>query len=403
MKNTTYQTSDLGKANRAAVLNLIKQHGTISRAELVKKTKLAGPSVSRIVQSLIQEGLVDEIGVGRSIGGRKPILLTLRPYGRLAVGLDIRPQFVDGVVCGLDGSVVCEHRTPLEPGMSADDVVAKVIGHVRELLGKGNVDGKALAGIGLSIPGLVDQHTNIVRFSPPAGWRNMSVKKPLMRHFKVPVMIENTVEVMALAEKVMGEPASRDTEHLVYLYVGLGIGAGIIRDGTLFHGPRYSGVELGHTTIDLHGPRCRCGNYGCLEAVASQTALLDKANRHLQERGLPPVSTLEELRERVRDETAGLGAVFSEMATYLGVGVANIMNIFNPDVVVLGGWPSLFKDQVFEQIRHVALSRSLEGIREGVAILPSETGENSVVLGAASLIIQAFFNGELDSKNAKRM
>lgn len=403
MKNATYQTSDLGKANRATVLNLIKQHGTISRTDLVKKTKLAGPSVSRIVQSLIQEGLVDEIGVGQSIGGRKPILLKLRPSGRLAVGLDIRPQLVTGVVCDLDGAVVCEHRTPLAPGMSADEVVAKVIGHVGELLDKGHVDRKLLAGIGLSIPGLVDHHTNIVRFSPPAGWRNMSITEPLTRHFNVPVMIENTVEVMALAEKVMGGPASRDTEHLVFLYVGLGIGAGIIRDGTLFRGPRYSGVELGHTTIDLHGPRCRCGNYGCLEAVASQRALLDKANRRLQERGLPPVSSLEELRERAGDRSADLEAVFSEMATYLGVGVANIMNIFNPDVVVLGGWPSLFKDRVFEQIRHVAFSRSLEGMREGVAILPSETGEKSVVLGAASLIIQAFFNGELDFIQGKRM
>ena len=105
MKSTTFQSSDLGKANRTIILNLIRQHGPISRADLVKKTQLAGPSVSRIVQSLINEGLVDEVGEGQSIGGRKPILLRLRPNARFAVGLDIRPQMITGIICNLEGKL----------------------------------------------------------------------------------------------------------------------------------------------------------------------------------------------------------------------------------------------------------------------------------------------------------
>ena len=210
----------------------------------------------------------------------------------------------------------------------------------------------------------------------------------------MPVLIDNTVEVMTLAEKVMGKDASREMNNLLFMYVGLGIGAGIINNGTFFRGSRYSGVELGHMTIDLHGPRCRCGNYGCLEAMASQTALLEKVNRQLLDYSESPIGTLEELQELVRAGEHDFSEVFTEMALYLGVGIANTINIFNPDVVVLGGWPSIFKDEVLEALRKVAFDRSLEGMSEGVEILPSTMGERSVVLGAASLIIQMFFNTE---------
>jgi predicted NBD/HSP70 family sugar kinase len=403
MKKMTLQHSDLSQVNRATVLNLIKTHRQISRAELVKKTKLAGPTVSRIVQALIQEGLVSENGVGESIGGRKPILLTFQPDGRRVVGLDIRPQFIRGIVCNLSGDIIEESETPLKPRVSAEEAVDAIIDHVNALLRKSKTSRRDLAGIGLSIPGLIDHHTRTVRFSPPTGWRNMSIRQPIADYFGVPVIVDNTVEVMTLAEKVMGGEQSQLTNNLIFLYFGAGIGAGIINNGALFRGARYSGMEFGHTTIDLNGPECRCGNYGCLEALASERVLLRKVNERLSEAGLPEVETVEQVAEIADRGDVDLGPVFTEMTTYLGVGIANMINLFNPDVIVLGGWPSVLSRHVLEPTRQIALRRSLEGMNEGVQMIPSTMGERSVVLGAASLVIQQFFKGELASIVRERM
>lgn len=403
MKKMTLQHSDLSQMNRATILNLIKLHKQISRADLVKKTKLAGPTVSRIVQSLIQEGLVSEIGVGESIGGRKPILLTFQPEGRLVIGLDVRPQMIRGIICDLAGDIVCEGDMPLHVRMSADEVIEKVIDHANALLRKSKTSRRDLAGIGLSVPGLVDYHTHTVRFSPPTGWRNLLIQKPLSEYFGVPVMVDNTVEAMTLAEKHMGNDSSQLTNNLIYLYFGAGIGAGIINNGSLFRGARYSGMEFGHTTIDLHGPQCRCGNYGCLEALASEKALLAKVNELLHASGQPDIDTVADIAALADKGTVDLRPVFAEMTTYLGVGIANMINLFNPDVIVLGGWPSELSAYVLEETKRIALTRSLEGMNEGVHMLTSTMGERSVVLGAASLIIQQFFKGELASIVRERM
>lgn len=397
MRKLTLQHSDLSKVNRATVLNLIKMNKQISRADIVKKTKLAGPSVSRIVQDLINEGLVGEKGVGESIGGRKPILLTFRPDGRRVMGLDIRPHLIHGIVCNLDGDVVYEGDYPIHARMSPQEVLDSIVEHAEALLRKSKTARRDLAGIGLSIPGLVDHQTHQVRFSPPTGWRNLSLQKPLSDHFGVPVMVDNTVEVMTLAEKYMGSEVSQLSNNLVFLYFGAGVGAGVINNGLLFRGSRYSGMEVGHTTIDLHGPQCRCGNNGCLEAMTSERALLGKVNAHLNAAGLPEVETIAQIIELAEARSVDLQPIFQELSVYMGVGIANMINLFNPDVIVLGGWPSALQQYVLEQTKQVGLSRSLEGMSEGVQLLASTIGERSVVLGAASLIIQMFFTGELGS------
>ncbi|GGD77895.1 ROK family transcriptional regulator [Paenibacillus nasutitermitis] len=397
MRKLTLQHSDLSKVNRATVLNLIRMNNQISRADIVKKTKLAGPSVSRIVQDLINEGLVGEKGVGESIGGRKPILLTFRPDGRMVMGMDIRPHLIHGIICNLDGDVVCEGDYPIHARMSPQEVIDSIIEHAEALLRKSKTARRDLAGIGLSIPGLVDHQTFKVRFSPPTGWRNLSLQQPLSDHFGVPVMVDNTVEVMTLAEKYMGSEASQMTNNLVFLYFGAGVGAGVINNGLLFRGSRYSGMEVGHTTIDLHGPQCRCGNYGCLEAMTSERAFLGKVNVHLANLNIDPVQTIAEVAALIEERKVDLQPVFQEMSVYLGVGIANMINLFNPDVIVLGGWPSELGQYVMDQAKQVGLSRSLEGMSEGVELLASSIGERSVILGAASLIIQMFFTGELAS------
>ncbi|KIL38620.1 hypothetical protein SD70_25355 [Gordoniibacillus kamchatkensis] len=403
MKKITLQHSDLSKVNRATILNFIKTHKQMSRADLVKKTKLTGPSVSRIVQSLINEGLVSESGVGESIGGRKPILLTFRPEGRMVMGLDIRPQSIYGIICNLDGDIAYEGDLPLNMRMTADEVIESIIDLAESMLRKSKTSRRRLAGIGLSVPGLIDHQTQKVRFSPPMGWRNLSIQQPISEYFGVPVVVDNTVEVMTLAEKYMGSDVSQGTNNLVYLYFGPGIGAGIINNGTLFRGSRYTGMEFGHMTIDLHGPKCRCGNSGCLEAMASEKVLIDKVNRALADQDLPKVQTIEEVALLIKEQKVDLRPVLTEMATYLGVGIANMINLFNPDVVVLGGWPSALSAHIMEETRRVALNRSLEGMSEGVQMLTSQIGERSVVLGAASLIIQLFFKGELALNVQERM
>jgi len=403
MKNKTLQQSDMSKYNRAIIINLIKQHKQISRADLAKKTKLTGPTVTRIVQALMNEGLVSEIGVGESIGGRKPILLTFRPTGRMVVGLDIRPDKIYGIVCNLDGDIAYDLEQPLNPRMPANEIIENAIDVVERMLRQSKTLRRDLAGIGVSIPGLVDQLTSTVRFSPPTGHRNLDIKQPLRDYFDVPVIVDNVVEVMTLAEKYVGSETAQETNNLVYLYFGLGIGAGVINHGLSFRGARYSGLEFGHTTIDLNGPQCRCGNYGCVEALTSETVLIAKVNAALTASGRPQISSLHEIAELIAADKVDLQPVFREMAVFLGAGIANMINLFNPDVVVIGGWPSLFKEQVLEETREVALRRSLEGMSEGLQLLPSMIGERNVVLGAASLIIQQFFKGELDSIVRERM
>lgn len=403
MRNSTLQHSDMGNLNRATILNLIRENGPISRADLVKSTNLTGPTVSRIVQNLINEDLVSEVGIGESVGGRKPILLVFRPIGRIVMGIDVRPEMITGLICDLDGNIISEDKEDLDPKMSSNEVMEVIKDYAEELIRSSKIPRRSLAGIGVSIPGLVENYTNNIRFSPPSGWRNLSLKGPLSDHLGVPVMVGNTVEVLTLGEKFLGNKISKFTNNLVYLYVGSGIGAGVVVNGSFFRGSRFSGVELGHNTIDLHGPKCRCGNYGCFEALANNSALLQEVNRRLEETGELPVQSIDQVAQLINEGRKEAFAALQQMAVYLGVGVANIINTFNPDVIVLGGWPSYFEELVFPDIEHVAKTRSLEGMSEGVHLLSSQMGEKGVVLGAASLIIEGFLKGELPTSIKERM
>lgn len=403
MKRMTLQPSDLGQVNRAIVLSFIRHHKHISRVELAKKTKMAGPTISRIIQDLIAEGLVSEGGVGESIGGRRPILLNFRPEGRVIVGLDIRPQLVHGIVCNLDGDILFAEDAPMGGDMNADEIIDLLIKHAEGLLRKSKVDQRDLAGIGLSIPGLIDHYTQTIRYSPPIGWRNFPIRQPLSSHFGVPVLIGNTVEVMTLAEKYMGSETAQRSDHLAYLYFGPGVGAGLINNGTLFRGSRYSGLEFGHTTIDMNGPKCsRCGNYGCMEMFTSEKALIRKANEQLRAKGLPEIDSVGALARLQGADKQAIVPVLQEMALYIGIGIANMLNLFNPQTIVIGGWPCELADPVFEQARQIALGRCMEGMGEGLQLLASSMGERSVVLGAASLVIEKFFKGELPSMMRER-
>ncbi|HHU33543.1 MAG: ROK family protein [Zhaonellaceae bacterium] len=377
--------SDMSRYNRLNVLNLIKNKGQISRADLVKLTKLTGPSISRIINDLMEEGLVTETGIGESSGGRKPILLEFNASARTVIGLDIRPDKVMGIACDLAATRLKKRQTDFAEDIPTERKLNLALNMAQELY----LEAEKIApviGLGIAVPGVVDNLRGIVRYSAPMGWRNVDLNNFFGQALKVPISVDNVTRCVALGEKWFGN--AKDKADFIYLYVGEGIGAGIIAKGQLYHGSRYSAAEIGHTTVEYKGEKCRCGNHGCLELYTSLRALKNRLETIL---GIS-INSKAELWNLLQDENSTAWKAVEETLSYLGTGIANMINIFNPETIVIGGWPLNTGVRGLEYLKGVVQSRAMEGLVDGVSMVYSGLDEEGPLIGAYTLILESFFN-----------
>ncbi len=317
--------------------------------------------------------------------------------GRAAVGVDLGGTNMTGLLVAEDGRILARRRraTPRDGG--PDAVLAAVRDTAAELLTEAGAASVATApaagstaagsqarlaatvtGLGLGIPGPIDTDRGVCLFSPNLGWRDLEVASYFRRAFDLPVRLDNDVRVAALGEGWLG--AGRPFRSFICLTVGTGIGSGIILDGRLWRGPGFSAGELGHIPVDARpdAPLCGCGHRGCLEAVASGTAIARDAG----------MASAREVAEAARDGDAAALGVLERAATYLGLGIATAATLFNPEAVVVGGGVAGAWDLLGPIVRRVVDERTFPPNRATLrGIFPAALGEDAGAIGAASLIL----------------
>ena len=363
------------------VFEILRDGRPRTRAQLAETSGLARSTITTRVETLMRLGLVVPVGDAVSTGGRPPSLLAFNPAARVVGGVDLGASHARAAVADLSGTVLAEDRTDLDIAAGPDVVLGWVTRTVASLLETAGRRQDDLAAVGIGLPGPVEHSTGRA-INPPImpGWDRYDVPGHVQRELHVPVEVDNDVNIMALGERHAHLP---DVDDLVFVKVGTGIGAGIISGGTLQRGAQGTAGDLGHVRVArADGVWCRCGNEGCLEAIASGAAVAGV----LREAGLDATDGSDVVALTRAGDRRAIQAV-RQAGRDLGEVVAMLVNLVNPSVVVIGGSLASAPEQLLAGIREVVYQRSLPLATEQLQLLPSAAGERAGVLGAAALAI----------------
>ncbi len=385
--------------NRLNIINLIRMKGLTSRIELSKETKLKTSTISNIINGLINDGLVVEKGIGESSLGRKPRLIELNRSIFYVIGVEIGVTHISVGLMDVWGNLVAKIETPVNEEHHKSEIMSIVIRSTKSILSEAEEKRQEVKGIGVGIMGLVEPKLGILHFSLHHNWKELPVRSILEEELKLPVIVDNDARAMALGEHWFG--AGRRVENLVLINVSDGVGSGIIINGKLYYGVSGIAGEIGHTSIDYNGPKCGCGNYGCLETFVSSLAITTGARKAIEE-GVHTVITrlidgkLEKITDEVVCQAAKKGdelglKLLKNAGEYLGVGIANVVNIFNPEIILVGGRMIQTSKIIFEWAKRVAMERVLEMTGKPVEIIPFLLGKDVGTIGAATLITKDIF------------
>lgn len=376
-------TGDLAlikKINTAIVLEAVLVHAPLSRAQISELTGLNKATVSSLVQDLIDSHLVLENGPGQSSGGRKPVMLLFNGTAGYAVGIDLGVNYIRGLLVDMEGNVIAEHQRGLKQ-QDAKQAIAQLTDCIELLMNEAPGSPYGIVGIGVGVPGIVDDN-GIILFAPNLKWHQVELQQQLEERFGLPVTIDNEANAGAQGEQKYG--AGRGIPNQIYVSVGIGIGTGIILNKELYKGASGFSGELGHLSIEYGGKPCSCGNRGCWELYASENALLERA----------ALLGFENLEELLLAATAGDERVIElirSIGDYLGAGIANIVNVFNPNVVIIGNRMSRAAEWLEPAVQAAVDQRTLPYHRERMRILFAELQDQSAVRGATYYAISTFF------------
>jgi len=390
LKTASVARSDtIRDINRQIVLNYVRERSPISRAEISSETALQRSTISLIVDELKSQGLIDEIE-GESTGGRPPMLLRLRAAGPIAVGVDLGTDRTIVATSDLAGRVLEREEFQTDP--SWEKTTRQMIDCVKRFIQKQ----KGIEGIGISLPGLVDQEAGDALFIPHFKWRDWAVADLVSAATGLPVKVDNDANAAALAELWLGRPEIREVRDFIMVLVEQGIGTGIVFDGQVYHGVAGAAGEFGHMTIGKGAPiACAAGSYECWEAFASENAALARyAKEHHNSDGSSPTSFSQLVDRALQGETNAQTALI-ETARYLGLGIANLLKGLSPEAVIVCGriaraWP-LIADEIKSAVEKNSVCRGLPSAR----IIASTLGENPNLMGALSLILAGKFAARL--------
>lgn len=363
--------------NQQLVLRALHDGSPLSRADLARLTGLTRTSVGDLVGTLIDDGLIEEVGRGRSSGGKSPILMRVAPDGRHLIGLDLGEAQFSGAVVNLRGEILRSIHLPLE-GRTGDATVELLFQLVDALRAD---DRSPLLGIGIGAPGIIDTSTGTVRWSVNLNWADVRLGPLLEQRYGVPVVVANDSHAAALAELTFFRRPRPN--NLIVIKVGRGVGAGIILNGQLFQGDGYGAGEFGHVSMGSAGAPCRCGRVGCLETMASMRALVDAAG------AIEPSITDE--RGLVAAFLAGVTSirrVVLDAARELGVAVGWLIGVLNVRHVLLVGPVAHFGDDWLGEVRRYARSSVLALLARDTQIEFGHVHDDVVVLGASALLME---------------
>ncbi len=368
--------------NRRRVVDTLRELGVASRAEIARRTGLSRSTVSSLVSELRAEGtVVDQAdGDAPAQAGRPPKLISLGRNAGAAIGIDFGKRHLAVAAADLSHEILAEERRELDEGYDAQTGFDAAEALFSDVIRDTGLERDQLIGVGLGLPGPIHRGTGQVGSATILpGWVGLAVAEEMERRIGLPVHVDNDANLGALSELYWG--AGRDAQHLVYLKVATGVGAGLVLGGRLFHGASGTAGEIGHVTTDESGPLCRCGNRGCLETFAGAPAVVELLRSSGQE------LTIAEIAARADADDASCRRAMADAGRHIGNALADVCNLFNPERIVVGGTAGQSCRTLREAMAEAVRERAIRSAADAVEIVPGVLGERAEVLGAVALFL----------------
>ncbi len=365
--------------NKHQIFAVVKQAGPVSKKAIADTLGISLTTVSTFINELLDEEKLVPCGTSKSTGGRKSEVFTLNPNARYVIGVDIQVDRLVSVILNFTGDPLYTKTTLLT---ETDEwyVAALLKEQIAHCVDQADIPPGKLGAIGIGVPGIVDPGSSLIEFAPNLGWR--SVNLAAMLALELPLVIENEANAAVLGEKTYG--LGRVHSNIAFISIGSGIGTGLVLNNALYRGFANNSGEFGHMTVVPDGLPCRCGNRGCWEVYASDDAAL---KRFREQTGTPLVDFDALLQLAAAGDPVALGAL-EETARYLGIGLANIANALNPELIVLGGklaqHQPLIRNRLLREVKGRALDRAFRGLTVDFSTL----GVQATALGVAGLALQ---------------
>ena len=404
-------------------INLVKQHNlqvillsllyepVLSRVQLARHTNLSNTTITNLIAELINQGIVteknaDEIEPGESRPvGRPRTKICLEPNARFVLGIHIGVGIFRVALTNLRAEIVHSQMHDFDTNSPAAEVLEQIIASVEAVVAESSVERDKILGVGVGASGLVDFTTGVNLLAPNLDWHDVPLREHLQNELRLPVIVDNNVRNMAIGETYFG--AGHGVDSVAFVYGRTGVGAGLTFKGRVFRGSSKGAGEIGHSVMLPHGGEpCRCGNSGCLETLVSESAILRQAEilAHSNPDGIlstilsenPDCPSIECVFEAARRGDVQVQKMIEERAYYLGVALANLINLFNPELILLGGIFSRGEDLFIEPTMRTIQQMAFGGMGKNVRLQATSFGWKAGVIGAAALALLHFFYQPLE-------
>ncbi len=389
------------KINEYVVLDLIRKKGPISIPNIVRITNLSRPTIDSFINHLQRRDFIKIEGLGSSRGGRKSNLWKINNKAGYIVGIDMESPHLTILLTDLELNVIGMSKTTFSLSAKKEKILDLLKTKNREIFTKSGISQTKLVGIGIGVPGLIDKSRGTsVSIERIPDWRDVPLVQILKEEFKVSVFLENDVTLMSIAEKTLNKEI-RNKENMIYIGFRTGIGGGIFINGKLFNGVYGNTGFIGHTTVEKEGPRCRCGNKGCLELFADEPAIINKAKEGTKRGTKTNISqlaakkadaiTIEIILQAAREGDVFARSILREAAEYLGLGIANVVNLLDIPLVIIGGSITKAGELFLEWVREASRKRLTSIYRDYLDLRYAKIDQNTAALGGAICVLQDIF------------
>jgi glucokinase-like ROK family protein len=384
----------LRQINLSTVLTHLRQNAPISRVALAEITGLNRATITRLVRQLIEHGFVRETGFQSIRAGRPSILLQLNPEAGCIVGAEIEVKFGSVILTDLAAHVLWREEVDFGDNDEPESVLQSIAQLIKRALSRASERNRHILGLGMSLPGLVDVSSGVLLFAPNLRWNDVPVKQWMENEFDIPIYVDNKANMAALAESYFG--SARESEYVLYISMTAGVGSGIVLNQRIMTGTSGLAGEVGHMTINPDGPRCNCGSRGCWETYVSalavfrrvREAILDGEDSQLAEvvqDGFERITIPLMVEAAQAGDRVALHS-FEETGYYLGVGLANLINTFNPQKVVLGGYVTQAYEFLLPVIQKTVQERALRWPREAADIVVATYLNDASLIGSVATV-----------------
>lgn len=400
-KNIVGKYPIIKKINMATILDVIRKKGPISRIEIADITNLTPATVTNITSELIDSKLILEAESGESSGGRRPIMLRIRCDYYRVIGVYIGSRKLKIMASDLMANSKYSKEIAYEnEGVSYEEISKILEDEIKNIKCKYETKGKKVVGIGIGINGVVDTENGVLIFAPNLGWRNVNIKEEFEKKFNIPVCVDNNTRAMALGESWFG--TGKNIKNFFCINIDYGVGGSLFIDDKVYRGVSFGAGEIGHTTVDVNGEVCSCGNRGCLETVASVKALRKRVfegylngEKSLIYEG-KDIKTINDIHSSDIFDAVNAGDQFAislvkDLGEKIGIGIANIINTFNPELVIINGEIISTGEILLRPIIDAVMKRGFRSSVNATKIVLSKLGNIAYLKGAIVLATQYVF------------